>query len=151
MFGSKAKALCAVKFQKWKNALERFVNHESAKYHCSSKVTAETTTLMLSGKQDSIVIQPSHQRKQQILGNGRKVTPIIEKESFYETIGITVHLLLNKKKLIILLLSLSAYSRLGVATADIFIFITWHLFYGRMPFLPPTLYSKRKLGHLSST
>ena len=49
------------------------------------------------------------------------------------------------------LLCLSAYSRFKVATADICIFITWHLFYGRMPFLPPTLYSEGKLGHLSST
>ena len=51
----------------------------------------------------------------------------------------------------LLLLCLSAYSQLGVATAEICIFITWHLFYGRMSFLPPTLYSEGKLGHLSST
>ena len=50
-----------------------------------------------------------------------------------------------------LLLCLLAYSRLGVATADICIFMAWHLFYGWMPFLPPTLYSEGKLGHLSST
>ena len=50
-----------------------------------------------------------------------------------------------------LLLCLLAYSRLGVATVDICIFMTWQLFYGRMPFLPPTLYSEGKLGHLSST
>ena len=37
------------------------------------------------------------------------------------------------------LLFLSAYFRFGVATADICIFMTWHLFYGWMPFLPPTL------------
>ena len=40
------------------------------------------------------------------------------------------------------LLFLSAYSQLGVATAHICIFMTWHLFYGRMPFLPPTLSSE---------
>ena len=42
----------------------------------------------------------------------------------------------------VLLLFLSAYSRLGVATADICIFMTWHLFYDRMLFLPPTLSSE---------
>ena len=35
-------------------------------------------------------------------------------------------------------------SRLGVATADICICITWNLFYGRIPFLPPTLFSEGK-------
>ena len=49
------------------------------------------------------------------------------------------------------LFCLSAYSRLGVTTADICIFITWHLFYGRMPFLPPTLSLEGKLSHLFST
>ena len=49
------------------------------------------------------------------------------------------------------LLFLSAYSRLGFATANIFIFMTLHLFYGRMPFLPPTLSSEGKLGHLPFT
>ena len=48
-------------------------------------------------------------------------------------------------------LFLLANSRLGVATADICIFMTWHLFYGRMPFLPPTHSSEAKLGHLYST
>ena len=45
------------------------------------------------------------------------------------------------------------YSRLRVATAENFWFafcIVWHLFYGRMPFLPPTLFLKGKLGHLLS-
>ena len=51
----------------------------------------------------------------------------------------------------LLLLFLSAYFRLGVVTADICIFMTWHLFYGRKPFPPPTLSSEGKLGHLSST
>ena len=45
-----------------------------------------------------------------------------------------------------LFLCLSAYSRLGVATADVCIFITWRLFYCRMLFLPPTLYLEEKLG-----
>ena len=53
-------ALCAVKFQKWKNALERFVDHESSKYHRNSVLTAETITAVLSEKQDSIAIQLDH-------------------------------------------------------------------------------------------
>ena len=32
-------SLCAFKFQKWKNALERFAEHESSKYHQNSVVT----------------------------------------------------------------------------------------------------------------
>ena len=39
---------------------------------------------------------------------------------------------INTRKL--LLLCLSAYFRLGVATAHVCIFTTWHLFYGRMLF-----------------
>ena len=49
------------------------------------------------------------------------------------------------------LLFLSAYSQLGVATANICIFMTWHLFYGWLSFLPPTHSSEGKLGHLPST
>ena len=49
------------------------------------------------------------------------------------------------------LLFLSAYSRLDVPTADISIFITRHLLYGRMLCLPPTLSTEGKLSHLSST
>ena len=45
LFGNKAGAgvgnqpvgaLCVMKFSKWKNALERFADHESSKYHCDS-------------------------------------------------------------------------------------------------------------------
>ena len=65
LFGSKAGSgvgnqplgtLCAVKFQKWKNALERFADHESTKYHRDSVVAAETVMSILSRKQDSIEI-----------------------------------------------------------------------------------------------
>ena len=87
MFGSKAGAgvgnqaigaLCAVKFQKWKNALERFVDHEKTKYHRNSVLAAETTTKVLLGNQNSIAVQLDHQKKTQILDNRRKITPIIE-------------------------------------------------------------------------
>ena len=87
LFGSKAGAgvvnqtlgaLCAVKFQKWKNALERCVDHESSKYHRNSVLTAETITAVLSGKQDSIAIQLDYQKKTQILENRRRIIPIIE-------------------------------------------------------------------------
>ena len=70
--------LCAVKFQKWKNALERFADHESTKYHRDSVVAAETVMSILSGKQDSIKIQLNQQQKQTILENRKKITPIIE-------------------------------------------------------------------------
>ena len=70
--------LCAVKFQKWKNALERFADHESTKYHRDSVVATETLTSILSGKQDSIEIQLNQQQKQTILESRRKITPIIE-------------------------------------------------------------------------
>ena len=71
-------ASCAVKFQKWKNALERFVDHESTKFHPKFVLTAETITTELSGKRDSITIQLDHQRKTQILENRRRIIPIIE-------------------------------------------------------------------------
>ena len=87
LFGSKAGSgvgnqplgtLCAVKFQKWKNALERFADYESTKYHRDNVVAAETVMSILSGKQDSIEIQLNQQQKQTILENRRKITPIIE-------------------------------------------------------------------------
>ena len=65
LFGSKAGAgvgnqplgaLSAVKFQRWKHALERFVDHENTKYHHDSVVVAETATAMLFGQQESIAI-----------------------------------------------------------------------------------------------
>ena len=112
-FGSKAgagvgnqtlEALCAVKFQKWKNALEPFVDHESTKYHRNSVSTAETITTVLSGKQDSIAIQLDHQRKTQILENRRRIIPIIkqlpfvvDRESLCEDIERAVHLGLNQR------------------------------------------------------
>ena len=70
--------LLAVKFQKWKNALERFAEHESTKYHRNRVVAAETVMSILSGKQDNIEIQLNQQQKQTILENRRKVTPITE-------------------------------------------------------------------------
>ena len=87
LFGSKAGAgvgnqplgaLSAVKFQRWKHALERFVDHENTKYHHDSVVAAETATGILFGQQESIAIQLDHQRKQQILDNRRKIAPIVE-------------------------------------------------------------------------
>ena len=87
LFGSKAGtgvgnqplgALSAVKFQRWKHALERFVDHENTKYHHDSVVAAETATAILFGQQESIAIQLDHQRKQQILDNRRKIAPIVE-------------------------------------------------------------------------
>ena len=71
-------ALCVMKFNKWKNALERFADHESSKYHCDSVLKVECTLSIESGKQDSIAVQLNHQAKQQILDSRRKITPIIE-------------------------------------------------------------------------
>ena len=59
-------ALCAERFQKWRNALECSVDHETTKYHRNSMVTADTTMLMLL---DSIATQLNLQTKQQILDN----------------------------------------------------------------------------------
>jgi len=59
-------ALCVMKFNKWKNALERFAGHESSKYHCDSVLKAECTLSIESGKQDSVVVQLNHQAKEQI-------------------------------------------------------------------------------------
>ena len=77
--------LCAVKFQKWENALERFADHESTKYHRDSVVAADTVMSILSGKQDSIEIQLNQQQKQTILENRRKITPItlVNKKKFF--------------------------------------------------------------------
>ena len=78
--------------------------------------------------------------------------PMTEHRSDFVTLTKQVALhIVSSHCLLLLLLFLSAYSRLGVATADICIFMTWHLFCGRMPFLPPTHSSEGKLGHLSST
>ena len=56
--------------------------------------------------------------------NWGQIDPMVDR-------GLTMHKLL--------VLCLLASSRLGIATADICTFITWHLFCG-LPFLPPTLY-----------
>jgi len=62
-------ALCVMKFNKWKNALEHFSDHESSKNHCDSVLKAECTLSIESGKQDSVAVQLNHQAKQQVLDN----------------------------------------------------------------------------------
>ena len=74
-----------MKFNKWKNALERFADHESSKHHCDSVLKAECTLSIESGKQDSVAVQLNHQAKQQILDNRRKITPIIETDLLRQT------------------------------------------------------------------
>ena len=70
-------ALCAAKFQKWKDALERFVDHQTI-VDRNSVLTAEIITTVISGKQDSIAIQIDHRRQTQISENRRRIIPIIE-------------------------------------------------------------------------
>ena len=70
------------------NALERFADHESSKYHCDSVLKAECTLSIESGKQDSVAVQLNHQAKQKILDNRRKITPLIETVIFCVRQGI---------------------------------------------------------------
>ena len=75
LFGNKAGAgcgnqplgaLCVTKFCNWKNALERFVDHERSKYHRDSVVKAECTSSVVTGKQDKVAVQLNHSAKQKM-------------------------------------------------------------------------------------
>ena len=81
-------ALCVIKFNKCKDALERFADHEGSKYHCDSVLKAECALSIESGKQDSVAVQLNHQAKQLILDKSRKITPIIETVIFCGRQGI---------------------------------------------------------------
>jgi len=73
-------ALCVIKFNTWKNAFERFADHESSKYrrHRDSVLKAESISMSSNGfrKRNSVAVQLNHEAKQQILDNRRKITPL---------------------------------------------------------------------------
>lgn len=70
--------LCSEKFCTWKNAIERFNEHQQCKYHQNNVENADLIMKIGGGEQDPIDLQINREAKKQILENRNKIKPIIE-------------------------------------------------------------------------
>ena len=70
--------LCRMKFNNWKDAIQRFNEHENCHYHRHSVAIAESLSNIAIGKQDRINVRLDLDAKHQILENRRNIAPMIE-------------------------------------------------------------------------
>ena len=71
-------ALCTKKFDKWKNALEKFKEHELSQYHWNSLMFAEGLKNVMECRQESVYSQLNVAAKQNAIDNRKRLIPIIE-------------------------------------------------------------------------
>ena len=71
-------ALCTKKFDKWKNALEKFKEHKLSQYHRNSLMFAEGLKNVMECRQESVYSQLNVAAKQNAIDNRKRLIPIIE-------------------------------------------------------------------------
>jgi hypothetical protein len=70
--------LCTVKFDTWKDAIDRFSAHDQCHYHERSIEAAVDALEVSTGKKTSIDMQLNEERKRQVQENRKCLVPIIE-------------------------------------------------------------------------